>query len=66
MGTIEISDKLEIVVGQDKIFLTTATNGDELRIRGLHLENGQAATLAYLINHGTDLSIEIKSAEPIE
>jgi hypothetical protein len=57
----EIEAKFE--VDPDQIELRTKTNGDLIRIDGVHLGPENAANLAGLINSGAILEIEIKAAK---
>ena len=58
-----IPDKCEFLVGADQIRLTTQTNGDQIHIKGIHLGEGAAAALAYLINKTNNhLKVEIKES----
>jgi hypothetical protein len=57
----EIPDVTEFVIEQDDgIEFTTKTNGDAIRIHGVHLTATDAAALARLINLGVALRVEIK------
>ncbi len=55
----EIDEEVTFDIGPDQAELTTKTNGDLLLIRGIHLTAEQAATLAWLVNHGTETVLEI-------
>ena len=57
-----IPDKCEFEVEADLIELKTRTNGDHIEIHKINLNQAQAASLAYLINHPNHLKIEIKIA----
>ncbi len=57
-------DNAEFTVTADQIELRTKTNGDEVRMRGMHLGPEAAANLARLVNLGVDLHIEIKVNTP--
>ena len=57
----EIPDNAEFVVSHDDgVEFTTKTNGDAIRIHGVHLTSDDAAALARLINLGVELKVEIK------
>ena len=58
----EISENCEFETSAECIVLKTWTNGDEVKITGVHFSQGQVASLAWLINKApqTVLSIEIK------
>ena len=57
----EIPDVAEFIICcDDLIQFNTKTNGDTIRIAGVHLTAGNAAALAYLINAGVELKVEIK------
>jgi len=53
--------KAEAEVSVDGIEFTTKTNGDKLRITGLHFDAENAANLATLINSGESLKLIIKN-----
>jgi hypothetical protein len=56
-----IPDVAEFVIGHDDgIQFTTKTNGDVIRMHGVHLNADNAAALARLINLGVALKVEIK------
>lgn len=55
-----IDESCEFIVKADDIQFTTQTNGDTITIRNLDLSQGQAATLAWLVNNPSTLIIEIK------
>jgi len=56
----EVNDNVEFTVGEDGIQFNTKTNGDTIRMTGLHLTDANAGGLAYLINKGVTLKVEIK------
>ena len=56
----EVNDNVEFTVGEDGIQFNTKTNGDTIRMTGIHLSDEAAGGLAYLINKGVTLKIEIK------
>jgi len=57
----EIPDTAEFVITtEDSVQFNTRTNGDVIRISGVHLSADNAAALAYLINAGVALKVEIK------
>ena len=59
----EISETCEFEAKADEIELITKTNGDAIKITGLHLTQEQASSLAWLINdttHDRFLEVEIK------
>lgn len=55
-----IPDTCEFDVETDQIELKTATNGDFIEIRKINLNQEQAASLAWLVNHPNHLTVEIK------
>ena len=57
-----IDENCEFIVNPDDIQFTTQTNGDIITIRKLDLSQSQAATLAWLVNNPSILTIEIKLA----
>ncbi len=61
----EVSEICEFETTTDQIEFRTRTNGDEIRIRGIHLTQEQATSLAWLINADENavLKIEIKLKE---
>jgi hypothetical protein len=64
MAKIEIPDICEFDVPlQDQLRFETRTNGDEIMIKGVHLGEQMAATLAYLVNLKVPLHVEIKEKE---
>jgi len=64
MADITISDMCEFEIpGQDKLRFRTRTNGDEIVIKGVHLGEEAAASLAYLTNLNVTLTVEIKQKE---
>jgi hypothetical protein len=56
----EIKDVCEFVAKQDSITFTTKTNGDSVYCKGLHISAEDGAALAYMIQNGNDLRVEIK------
>ena len=56
----EVPDTVEFDVGEDGIEFTTKTNGDNIRMHGLHMTKEIAGALAYMVNSGMVLDIEIK------
>ena len=57
----DIQDSAEFVITtEDSVTFNTKTNGDTIRISGVHLDADNAAALAYLVNAGVALKIEIK------
>ena len=46
----EIEEKCEFETRADQIQLTTKTNGDTIIISGLDFNQGQAASMAWLVN----------------
>ena len=64
MAKIEIPDVCEFHVEHDQIEFKTATNGDFIEIRKINMDQNAAAALAWLINAGDHLTIEIKLKEP--
>ena len=58
----ELKDKCTFTAKQDQITLTTQTNGDRIYFKGVHLDSGEAAALAHMIQGGNELKIVIKEA----
>jgi len=56
----QIPDTCEFQVEADQIELKTCTNGDFIEIRKINLDQDQAASLAYLVNHPNHLLVEVK------
>jgi len=42
----------------DQVKFTTSTNGDRLVLKGFHLDQDNAATLAWLINQDSNCRLE--------
>ncbi len=57
---MEVPDTVEFDVSEDSIEFTTKTNGDSIRMHGLHMTKETAGALAYMVNSGSILEIEIK------
>lgn len=53
----------EVIVGVDQIEFTTKTNGDRIRINGIHFDAENASNLAHLINSQEQLKVEISSID---
>ena len=62
---LEIEDEVTFHTKADWVELFTKTNGDKVFIRKLQLDQGQAASLAWLVNHKdhTELEFNIKVKE---
>ena len=60
---LEIPENVEFTTGVDQVTFVTQTNGDTIKIVGLHLSAEKAATLAYLVNQPKKLKIEVKVVE---
>ena len=56
----EVDNECTFEVGVDQMEFHTKTNGDQLFIRGLHLTASQAASLAWLVNSGSDATLEVQ------
>lgn len=56
----EIPNSCEFNAEADQIELKTRTNGDFIEIRGINLDQENAAALAWLINADNHLTVEIK------
>ncbi len=56
----EIEEEVKFIVKTDGAKFTTLTNGDILIISGLNLNQGQAASLAWLVNHDGNLEFNVK------
>lgn len=60
MANIEISDSCEFVADCNGITFATRVDGDALKFVDLSLTDEQAASLAWLINHNSQVNVEIK------
>lgn len=58
----EIEEEITFHTKSDQVKLTTTTNGDQITIKGFHLSQGQAASMAWLINadEGGELEFQVK------
>jgi len=58
----EINETCEFETKADQIQFHTQTNGDKIRIDGIHLTQEQATSLAWLVNADDNaiLKVEIK------
>ncbi len=52
-------ESVKFTVSPDKVTFNTQVNGDKVVITGLALSADEAAAMAYLINCGESLEIEI-------
>ena len=52
--------KAEVIVGTDQIEFTTKTNGDRIRIQGVHFGADNASNLAKLINSQESIKVVFK------
>lgn len=57
---MEIENEAKFDAGEDCIEFTTQSNGDRVRIHNVHMSKECAAALAYMVNSGQILEIEIK------
>ncbi len=57
---MQIENEAKFDVDEDGIEFTTKTNGDSIRMHGLHMSKETAGALAYMVNSGSVLEIEIK------
>ncbi len=55
-----MTEPAEFSVTADQLEFRTKTNGDEVRMRGMHMGPEAAANLARLVNLDMELQIEIK------
>jgi hypothetical protein len=55
-----IPSQCEIIVPPDSVRFTTRTNGDTVTIKGVDLDNENAAALAWLINQQGNLQVRIR------
>lgn len=56
----EIEEECIFNTRADQVQLLTRTNGDEIVIRGLNLNQAQASSLAWLINTDTVAELEFQ------
>jgi len=56
----EIEEKVKFTVQTDDVKFTTRTNGDSIIITGLNLDQGQAASFAWIINHSGTLEVKVR------
>lgn len=56
----EIEEEVQFNTTTDQMDFNTKTNGDRLIISDLRLTKEKAATMAWLVNHTQDLTIEIR------
>lgn len=56
----EIEEEVTFIVNIDNVRFTTRTNGDSITIQDLDLDQGQAASFAWLINHSGELQFNVK------
>ncbi len=58
----EIEEEVIFHTKADQVKLTTTTNGDTIVIKGFHLSQSQAASMAWLINAdaGGELEFQVK------
>ena len=56
----EIEEECKFYTRADQARFETRTNGDRLSIRGFHLDQGQAASLAWLINKDSQAQLEFQ------
>ena len=57
---MEIENEAKFDIGEDCIEFTTRTNGDSMRLHSIHMSKEHAGALAYMINSGEILEIQIK------
>jgi len=56
----EIEEECVFYTRADQVQFRTSTNGDHLVIKGFRLTQGQAATLAWLINEDDSAQLEFQ------
>jgi len=57
---MEIENEAKFDVAADQMEFTTQSNGDRMRIHGVHLIPASAAALAHMVNSGQILEVQIK------
>ena len=55
---IELETKFDIT--EDQMEFTTQSNGDRIRIHGVHLKPESAAALAHMVNCGCVIEVQMK------
>ncbi len=58
---MELENESKFDVKEDQLEFTTMSNGDRIRIHGIHLTPESAAALAHMVNGGHVLEVEIKA-----
>lgn len=56
----EIDEECKFDVMTDQALFETQTNGDLFRFMGLSLNQGQAASLAWLVNSSTETTLVVQ------
>ena len=56
----EVESECTFETKADQIQFKTQTNGDEIRLRGIHLTQGQATSMAWLVNAPVNAILEIQ------
>ncbi len=54
----------EFEVGEDQIIFVNRTNGDHIKLDGMHLVPEQAANLAWMIQSGCAIRVEFQEVVP--
>lgn len=57
---IEIEEECIFYTRADQVKFHTQTNGDSLYIKGVHLTQGQATSLAWLVNADNNAQLEFQ------
>ena len=56
----EVNEVCKFDVGADQIQFRTQTNGDSVSIGRIHLTQEQATSLAFLVNSGEDVVLQVR------
>lgn len=56
----QVSETVTFITKADQLHFNTRTNGDELHILNLTLDQGQATSIAWLVNSDEEHELEIK------
>ena len=57
---MEIENEAKFDVSEDALEFSTKSNGDSIRMHGLHMTAETAGALAYMVNSGQILEVQIK------
>lgn len=57
---MEVEREVKFDVAADQMEFTTQSNGDRMRIHGVHLTPESAAALAHMVNCGCTIEVQMK------